>query len=171
MLLLINAGGDPVLQNKSGWTPLHIALELQSRPLVAALLPNGACFSDIGAVTLYREQAQWASCEPWYTHLTLKDYDYSAPSGRQIEDVPALTIVEVRKMIEKRFGFPSKVVDLILDMAEYWSHSFIVHDDQEIHNDGLFDEEYLRINVNTARLSFRGIKKVALTTKFGPVTG
>ena len=122
-------------------------------------------------MTLYREQAQWASCEPWYTHLTLKDYDYSAPSGKQIVEVLASAIVEVRKIIEKRFRVPSKVVDVILDMAEYWSHSFIVLNDQEIHNDSLFDKEHLRINVNTARLSFRGIKKVALTTKFGPVTG
>ena len=114
-------------------------------------------------MTLYREAAQWASCEPWYTHLTLKDYDYSAHSGEQV--------VEVRKMIEKRFGVPSKVVNLILDMAEYWSHSFLVRSDQTIHNDGFSDEEYLRVNVNTAGLSFRGVEKVALTIKFRLIAG
>ena len=74
-------------------------------------------------------------------------------------------------MIEKRFGVSSAVVDLILDMAEYWSHSFIVHDDQKIHNDGFSNEEYLRINVNTAGLLFRGVKKVVLTTKFRLIAG
>ena len=61
-------------------------------------------------------------------------------------------------------------MDLILDMAEYWSHLFIVHNDQKIHNDGFSDEEYLRINVNTAGSSFRGVQKVAITTKFRLVT-
>ena len=69
-------------------------------------------------LTLYREQSQWASSES-YTEPTLKDYDYSAPSWRQIEEISTSPINKVRRMIEKRFDVPSKVGNLILNMAEY----------------------------------------------------
>ena len=162
--LLINAGGNPTLRNKAGQTPLHIALNLHSKPMVEALLTGGACLSNIG--TLYSEQVQWALSEPWYPDLLLREYNYSAPSGRQVEEIPPSMITQVRKMFENQFRAPSAGVDMILDLAEFWSHSFIVRNDSVTYSGAyLTGKEYLRINANGKGPSHRCFRKIVFTIK------
>ena len=158
--LLVKAGSNLTLNNHTGQNPLHIAINLQSKQMMEALLPKGVCPANHGP--LYREQAEWASSEPWYSNLTLIDYEF-APTGKQIEVIPPSTIFEVRKMLEKKVKVSSEVVGLILDMAEYWSHSFIVCDDKITVSNRDENRKYVTICIDGKGPAC--VRKIVFTTK------
>ena len=88
------------------------------------LLANGASLAALGP--LYDEQARWAEEAPWHSQITLKSFDYSAPSGGWVDVVSVRAVLEVRWMLHKILRLPSNAVNRIFDFSQYWSHSFIL---------------------------------------------
>ena len=77
--------------------------------------------------SFYKEQIEWARSEPWYPELIVK-VDRTTCIGAQVDVVTSSTVITVRNLLEQKCDLPSTAVSLILDMAEYWTHSFIVYD-------------------------------------------
>ena len=109
--MLVQAGANPLHRNKSGKTPLHIAIDLHSQPMVECLLSSGISIAALGP--LYDEQVEWAKEMPWYSQLRLKSFDYSAPSGEQVDIVSACTVLKVHWMLHQVLQLPTEVVSEI----------------------------------------------------------
>ena len=83
MQLLVNAGGNSTLPDRSGKTPLHIALQRPYVDLVGVLLSGRACLFDIGPV--HRKHVEWASSQLWYPDLILTDDDHYLFRGTHLD--------------------------------------------------------------------------------------
>lgn len=171
--VLIQAGVDPSCKDKSGNTPLHIAINLHSQPMVELLLLNGASLETLGP--LYDEQAEWAKDTPWYPQLMLKSFDYSSPSGERVDRVSAHAVLEVRWMFHHILQLPSEITGRILELSEYWSHSFTLRKDYvEVGSGDLFspfrnfdgqDHDVAYLSVKLDSIAPTSLRKIVFTTK------
>ena len=136
-----------------------------SQLMVECMLSTGVSLMALGP--LYDEQVEWAKEMPWYSQLMLKSFNYSTLLGEQVDIFPAHAVLEVCWMLHQILQVPLDVVHRILDLSEYWIHSYVAREDHvEV---GVWsDIVYLSAILNSKTQG--SLRKIVFTTKSHPTS-
>ncbi|CAL1704211.1 unnamed protein product [Somion occarium] len=119
--LLLASGCEISGETSLERSPLQIALDLRSTKLVEVLLKHGAAKQ--ATLQLDAAQLDWAQSQPWYSSIAQAIRLESSEKS----NCDFLDVWKVRHILHSRFRLSPKVVDVILDDAEYWACTEVVH--------------------------------------------
>ncbi|CAL1704229.1 unnamed protein product [Somion occarium] len=119
--VLLASGCETSVATTLGKSPLQIASDIRSAKLVEVLLKHGAAKQ--ATLQLDAAQLDWAQSQPWYSSIA-QAIRLESPEKSNYD---FLDVWKVRHILHSQSRLPPKVVDVILDDAEYWACSEVVH--------------------------------------------